>query len=166
MRYVHGTLSFGINYCGGDNLVGYSDADWAGCIDTRCSTLDYCFILGGGIISWKSQKQRITFSSSTKAEYKAYLDATSKALWIQQILSHLECSTSPSTTLLLDSQSVMSLAKNPIGRGLSKHIDVHFHFVRDYIADRRICLEYCPTKDNIADLLTKPLPRTTLDHLL
>ena len=73
---------------------------------------------------------------------------------------------STSTTLFLDSQNAISLAKNPIVRGRSKHIDVHFHFVRDYIADGRILLEYCPTKDNIADLLTKPLPRPTLDHLL
>ena len=51
----------------------------AGCIDTRRSTLGYCFMLGGGIISWKSQKQSITYSSSTKAEYKAYLDATSQS---------------------------------------------------------------------------------------
>ena len=167
LRYVHGTLSYGINYSGGDILVGYSDADLAGCIDTCRSTLGYCFMLGGGIISWKSQKQRITSSSSTEAEYKAYLDATSKALWLQQILSHLGCLTSTSTTLYSDSQSAIALAKNPIVRGRSKHIDVHFHFVlRDYIADGRIRLEYCPTKDNIADLLTKPLPQPSLDHLL
>ena len=114
LRYVHGTLSFGINYCGGNTLVGYSDVDWAGCTDNLRSTSGYCFMLGGGIISWKSQKQRITSSSSTKAKYKAYLDATYVALWIQQILSHLGCSTSTSTTLFSDSQSAISLTKNPI----------------------------------------------------
>ena len=93
------------------------------------------------------------------------MDVTSK--WIQQILTHLGCSTSTSTTLFSDSQSAIALAKNPIVHGRSKHIDVHFHFVHgDYIVDGRIRLEYCPTKDNIADLLTKPLPRPTLDHLL
>ena len=142
------------------------DADWAGCIDTRRSTLGYCFILGGGLISWKSHKQRITSSLSTKAEYKAYVDATFEALWIQQILTHLGCLTSTSTTLFLDSQNTIALAKNPIVRGRSNHIGVHFHFVRDYIAEGRIRLEYCPTKDNIADLLTKTLPRPTLDCLL
>lgn len=166
LRYIHGTIDYGINYSGGDTLVGYCDADWAGCIDTRRSTSGYCFLFGGGPISWKSQKQRITSSSSTEAEYKSYLDATSEALWIQQILSHLGYSTSTSTLLYSDSQSAISLAKNSIIRGRSKHIDVHFHFVRDYIADGRISLEYCSTKDNIADLLTKPLPRPTLDTLL
>ena len=94
------------------------------------------------------------------------MDTTFEALWIQQILSHLGCSHSTSTTIFSDSQSAIALAKNPIVRGRSKHIDVHFHFVCDYIADGRIRLEYCPTKDNEADLLTKPLPRPTLDHLL
>ena len=51
LRYVHGTLSYGINYSGGDILVGYLDMDWAECIDTHHSTLGYCFILGGGLIS-------------------------------------------------------------------------------------------------------------------
>ena len=89
MRYIRGTIEYGINYVGGHGLVGYSDADWAGCIDTRCSTLDYFFILGRRPISWKSQKKRITSSLSIETEYKAYLDATLEALWIQQILSHL-----------------------------------------------------------------------------
>ena len=84
---------------------------------------------------------------------------------VQQILTHLGCSTSTSTTLFLDSQSAIALAKNPIVHGRSKHIDVYFHFVRDCIANGRISLEYCPTRDNIADLLTKPLPSPTLEHL-
>lgn len=108
--------------------------------DTCRSTTGYCFLLGGSLILWKSQKKCITFSSSTKAEYKAYVDATSKALWIQQLLSHLGCSHSTSTTLHLDSQSAIALAKNPIVCR-SKYIDVHFHFVRDYIIDGRIHLE-------------------------
>ena len=87
-------------------------------------------------------------------------------MWIQQILSHLGCSTLTSSTLFLDLQSAIALAHIPIVHGRSKHIDVHFHFVCDYITDGRISLEYCPTKDNIADLLTKPLPRPSLDHLL
>ena len=114
LRYIHGTLDYGINYSGGDILVGYSDSDWAGCIDTRRSTLGYCFLLGGGLISWKSHKHCITSSSSTEAEYKAYLDATFEALWIQQILTHLGCTTLTSTILYSDSQSAIALAKNPI----------------------------------------------------
>ena len=111
-----------------------------------------------------SKATHYIFIITTEAEYKAYLDATSEALWIQQILAHLGCSSSTSTLIYSDSQSAIALAKNPIIRGgRSKHIDVHFHFVRDYIADGRICLEYCSTKDNVADLLTKPLPRPTLD---
>lgn len=108
LHYIHGTLAFGINYIGGDVVASYSDSDWEGCIDTRHSTAGYCFTLGSGPISWKSQKQRITSSSSTEAEYKAYLDATSEALWIQQILAHRGCSTSTSTLIYSDSQRVIA----------------------------------------------------------
>ena len=74
--------------------------------------------------------------------------------WVQSQLTQFGFSTSTSTTLFMDSQR--AIAKNPIVRGRSKHIDVLFHFVRDYIADGRISL----------DLLPKPLHRPTLDHLL
>ena len=50
-------------------LVGYSDADWAGDIDSRRSTSGYCFKLGSGLISWKSKKQNSVSTSSTEAEY-------------------------------------------------------------------------------------------------
>ena len=120
----------------------------------------------GGLFHGSFKSNALLLYHPSKLEYKAYLDATSDALWIQQILSHLGCSTLTSTTLFLDLQSAIALAHNPIVHGQSRHIDVLFHFVCDYITDGRISLEYCPTKDNIADLLTKPLPRPTLDHLL
>ena len=84
----------------------------------------------------------------------------------RQILDHLAVSPSSPTVIFSDSQSAIALAHNPVVRGRTKHIDVHYHFVRDYIEEGRVSLEYVSTSDNIADLLTKPLPRPTLDYLL
>ena len=163
LRYLRGTLDYGLHYAGGDVLVGYSDSDWAGCVDTRRSTTGYCFMFGSGLISWKCQKQPTTARSSTEAEYRSYMDTISEALWLRQLLDHLVASSSSPTVIYSDSQSAIALAHNPVIRGRTKHIDVHYHFVRDYIEEGR---EYVPTRDNIADLPTKPLPRPTLDYLL
>ena len=75
--------------------------------------------------------------------------------------SLLAISPTSSTMIFLDSQSAIALAHNPVVRRRTKHIDVHYHFVRDYIEEGRVSLEYVSTKD-----LTKPLPRHTLDYLL
>ena len=74
LRYVKGTLPYGICYkrsSQGAILHGYSDADWAGCKDTRRSTSGYCFLLANGVISWGSKKQQSVALSSTKSEYMA-----------------------------------------------------------------------------------------------
>ena len=52
-------------------LVAYSDADWAGCLDTRRSTTDWCMFLGDALISWIGKKQDRVSKSSTEAEYRA-----------------------------------------------------------------------------------------------
>jgi len=110
-------LDYGLHYAGGDVLVGYSDSDWAGCVDTRRSTTGYCFMFGSGLISWKCQKQPTTARSSTEAEYRSYMDTISEALWLRQLLDHLVASSSSPTVIYSDSQSAIALAHNPVIRG-------------------------------------------------
>lgn len=73
LRYVAGTLHFGCHYKRKKDpqLVGYSDSDMAGDIDTRKSTSGILFFLGDNTITWQSQKQKIVALSSCEAEYIA-----------------------------------------------------------------------------------------------
>ena len=80
-RYLAGTkdhdILFGLNST--SSIVGNTDLDFAGCVESRKSTTGYCFKFGNGAISWKSKLQECTTTSTTKAEYVAASDATKEA---------------------------------------------------------------------------------------
>ena len=83
--------------------------------------------------------------------------ATCEAIFLRRFLDELDLPQS-SVTLLLDNQSAMQLARNPVHHSRTKHIDVRHHFIREKVESGEIKLEYIPTADQVADIFTKPLP--------
>jgi hypothetical protein len=82
LRYLQGTKGLMLTYKKSDaplEIVGYSDSDFMGCLDTEKSTSGYIFTLANGVILWKSSKQTITTSSTMYAEFVAYYEATGQA---------------------------------------------------------------------------------------
>jgi hypothetical protein len=73
LRYLRGTLDFGLTLraSSSTSLMAYSDADWAGCPDSRHSTSGYCVYYGDSLISWSSKRQTTVSRSSAEAEYHA-----------------------------------------------------------------------------------------------
>lgn len=162
LRYLSGTRSHGIVYDGkrGLEVQGYSDSDYAGCIESRKSTSGYIFLLAGGAVSWKSKLQSTTATSTCEAEYMACCSATKEAIWLSRVISDIQNTHSPMPiTIRVDNNGTIDLSNNPSINERSKHIDVHFHFVRECVHLNRIQLEHCNTEDMIADSLTKPLER-------
>ena len=166
MRYLQGTVDFGICYIrdGESDVMGFSDADWAGDLADRKSTSGYIFMYGGGPVSWRSQKQGCVALSSAEAEYVALAAACQEAVWQRQLFNTLKMSPAPGPNVKsqdvemnTDSQSAMAIAKNPRFHGRAKHIDIKYHYVRDSVQAGKIKLVYCPTDDMVADILTKPL---------
>ena len=169
LRYIKGTLSFGIRYQKspqGDVLHGYSDADWAGCKDTRRSTSGYCFLLAGGVISWGSKKQQSVALSSTESEYMALAKATAEAIWLRRLLQELGFPQTNPTPIYSDSQSAIALTHNPKYHSRSKHIDTQYHFTRDKVIAKNIELRFITTADMTADIFTKSLPRDKHFHCM
>lgn len=169
-RYLRGTTDRALVFDGsgscpeGGALVGYTDADWASDVNDRRSVSGYVFLLSNAAISWQSKKQTSVAQSSTEAEYVALASATKEALWLRTFLSEIygttfDASGDSGTLLLIDNQSAMSLAKNSTFHDRTKHITVCHHFIRDEIEEQRIRVEYVPTGDQVADVLTKALAR-------
>ena len=67
--------------------------------------------------------------------------------------------------LKTDAQGALDLAKNARFSQKTKHIDIRHHFIRDHIENKDIELDYIPTEDMTADILTKPLPRPVFERL-
>ena len=146
--------------CGADLsslILGYSDSNWAGDLDTCRSTGGYVFFACGAAISWNSKLQLSPALSSTEAEYIACTHAMQEAIWLCQFLDQLGyCQENP-TQLLGDNQGAIALAKNPGNHLQTKHIQLQYHFIWFAITDSQILLDYVPTGDMAADGLTKGL---------
>lgn len=169
MRYLKGTRDLGIKYgvSDGDSLIleGYCDADWGNDKDTRRSTTGYVFQLAGGSISWASKLQPTVALSSTEAEYMALSAGVQEALYLRQLLEDLGYQQKSATVIREDNQGCIALAGNPIHHRRTKHIDIRYHFVRERIESGEIKVEYVPTEHQLADLLTKALPRDRMVDL-
>jgi hypothetical protein len=161
-RYLRSYPDMRITYSkdGGDQLVGYTDANWAGgniAEDGRRSTSGYIFTLAGGPVSWSSKRQHTVATSSCEAEYIGQCNATKEAVWLRLLLRELAYPMTGATTILADNKSAIALANNPVYHGRSKHVDIQYHYTREKVIDNTIQLLYLPTIEMVADGLTKPL---------
>ena len=160
LRYLRGTIAYGLRYTssGGVMLHGFTDSDWAGSPVDRKSTSGYCFSLGSAMISWSSRKQGSIAQSTAEAEYIAASDASKEAVWLRKLISGLFDDKMEATVIHCDNQSCIKLSENPVFHDRSKHIEMKYHFIRDMVQRNMIKLQYIATDEQVADILTKPLP--------
>jgi len=147
-------------------LHGFSDASWGNDVDTRKSTTGYVFFLSDGVISWGSKKQSTVALSTTEAEYMALTEAAKEAIWLRRILSELGFTRQEPTVVYEDNQPAIALTNNPVHHGRTKHIDIKHHFVRSRVESQEIRVEYVPTDEMVADVLTKPLSGPTFAKMV
>ncbi|RVW65491.1 Retrovirus-related Pol polyprotein from transposon RE1 [Vitis vinifera] len=161
IRYLKGTLFHGLFYLAQSPLVlrAFSDANWAGDPTDRRSTTGYCFLLGSSLISWRSKKQTFVARSSTEAEYRVLADTTSELIWLRWLLKDLGVSTSSATPLYCDNQSVIHIAHNDVFHERTKHIEIDCHFIRYHLVHGALKLFSVSSKDQLADIFTKSLPK-------
>jgi len=132
------------------------DADWAGSIDDRKSTISYYIFLGTNHIFWSSKKQCTVARSSTEAEYRGVANAATEVVWLQWLLRELGVPQSP-LIVLCDNLGATYLSVNLIRHPRSKHVEIDIHFVRDYVANGVLNVRFVSTKNQLADVFTKPL---------
>ena len=151
--------------CGQLNLIGYSDADWANDVDDRHSITGTLFMMSNGAVSWNSKKQAVVSLSTAEAEYVALSSTTQEAIWLKRLLCDLGTVSDIPVLLMEDNRAAIAIARNPVGHARTKHIDVRYHFAREAVANGQIKLQYCQTRDMIADILTKAISKVQFEKL-
>jgi hypothetical protein len=166
MRYLVYTPKFGLWYPKGStfDLIGYSDADWAGCKIDRKSKSRTCQFLGRSLVSWASKKQNSVALFTAEAEYIATCHCCAQLLWMRQTLRDYGYKLSK-VPLLCDNESAICMADNPVEHSRTKHIAIRYHFLRDHQQRRDVEIAYVITKEQLADIFTKPLDEKTFTKL-
>jgi hypothetical protein len=176
MWYLVYTPKFGLWYPKGStfDLIGYFDADYAGCKIDMKSTSRTCQFLGRSLLSWASKKQNSVALSTAEAEYIAAGHCYAQLLWMRQTLRDYGYKLSK-VPLLCDNESAIRMVDNPVEHSRTKHIDIWYHFMRDidiwyhFMRDHQqkgdIEIAYVSTHNQLSDIFTKPLDEKTFSKL-
>lgn len=152
-------------------LTAHSDSDWGGNLDDRKSTTGYIVAMGASIVSWVSKRQAAVALSSCEAEYYALSAAVAEAQGIRQFLDELLVHDRSlggaciATIALVDNQAAIAISANDVNHSRTKHIDIRHHFIRAAVASGELTVQYVPTMDQAADILTKGLGRVAFTRL-
>ena len=159
LRYLKFTIDHGILIKPSTNiqLYAFTDADWAGCPNDRRSQGGHCLYLSPNLISWSSKKQATVSKSSIEFEYRGIAYATAEVTWTQSLLKELQVSLAKPLILWCDNLGATYLTTNPIFHARMKHIEIDFHFVHEKVANKDIDIRFISSRDQTADIMTKPL---------
>jgi hypothetical protein len=115
------------------------------------------FSFGSGAISWSSKKQPTVALSSMEAEYKGATIVACEVVWLQKLLSDFGQSMDAPVVIYCDNISSILLANNPVYHARTKHIKVHYHFIREKVIVKEIDFIHVSIEDQVADIFTKAL---------
>ncbi|GMI70512.1 hypothetical protein HRI_000720500 [Hibiscus trionum] len=168
LRYLKGTPGKGLHFKKDVNrsIEVYTDADWAGAVNDRRSTSGYCSYVWGNLVTWRSKKQSVVARSSAEAEYRALSHGICEGMWLQRLMGELKLSYTKPITLYCDNQAAVSIAHNPVHHDRTKHVEIDRHFITEKINKGEVCVSYLPTRQQVADVLTKSLSRKMFEEIM
>ncbi|GKB76433.1 hypothetical protein Tco_0943328 [Tanacetum coccineum] len=165
-RCIRGTIHYGLWYPKGTIIetIVYTYSDHAGNYADRKSTSGVCTFMGCCLTSWFAKKQTAFAISMTGAEYVSAEKACQQALWMKQSLIDYDICLD-NVPIMCDNKGAINLSRNPIQHSRIKHIEIRHHFLRNNVQKGNISIKKVASKDNIADILTKPLKREVFNYL-
>ena len=153
---------------GGDlahELVGFADADWGEDEGDRKSTTGYVFKMNSGAISWSSRKQQLVTWSTAEAEYVAVGEAAREAVYLRHLFGSMGFGSEESTVIREDNKSTIKISEGSGSHRRTKHIDIRWHAIRDWVREGVLSLKYIPTEQQPADILTKGVSKVKFEML-
>ena len=146
-------------------LKVFTDADWARILDDRKSTTGGAFFMGDKLVTWISTKQGCISQSTAEAECVATTTNCSNIAWIKQLMKGMNMKILEPIIIFCDNASAINISKNPVMHAKNKHIAIKYHYLREQVQEKEVILEYVQSKEQLADIFTKPLPKDTFEYL-
>ena len=146
-------------------LIGYTDSDNGGSTDDRKNTSGYTFHFGTCVVSWDSKKQCIVTLSSATTQYVSTTSVACQSVWMRIMLKDLSQNQQEPTTILCENSSTIALSKNRVFHKTTKNIDTRYHFIRELVNNKDICLEFRRSNDQLVDIFRKLLARDKFQYL-
>ena len=139
----------------------YCDATWNNVESKSKSTTGWIFTLGGAAVSWASKKQTCISDSTMLSEQIALADACKEAEWLRNLLVEIPLWKKPSPAVLIncDNQATIYNVSNKTYNGKSRHVSLRHQMVRQLLKNGVIIVDYIETQKNLANPLTKGLPK-------
>ncbi|GJR77681.1 hypothetical protein Tco_0916646 [Tanacetum coccineum] len=166
-QYLRQTINMGLWYSKdfGFELITYSDADLTGRHDDCKSSSGGIQFLGDKLVSWSLKKQDCIAMSTTEAEYVSLSACCAQVIWMRtQLLDYgFWYNKIP---IYCDSQSAVAISCNPVQHSRTKHINIGYHFIKEHVEKGTIKLYFVRTEYQLADILTKALPKKRFEYLV
>ena len=135
----------------------FTDADWAGSKKDRRSTTGYCSYVWGNLVTWRSKKQPVVSRSSAESELRALALGICEGMWLKRLLAELQIKGCTPINVWCDNMSAIKMANNPVHHDRTKHVEIDRHFIKEKVDNSVIKLAYVPSRNQIADVMTKSL---------
>nr|GFA05941.1 ribonuclease H-like domain-containing protein [Tanacetum cinerariifolium] len=166
-RYLRGTINTGLWYSKdfGFELTRFSDADYAGCIDTFKSTSGGAQFLREKLVSWSSKKQDCTVLSTAESEYVSLSACCAQVRWMRTQLTDYGFHFNK-ILIYCDSKSAIAISCNPVQHSRTKHIVVCYYSIKEHVEKGTIELYFVKTDYQLADIFTKALPADCFNYLV
>nr|GEY07642.1 copia protein [Tanacetum cinerariifolium] len=149
----------------GFELTRFSDADYVGCKNTFKSTFGGAQFLREKLVSWSLKKHDCTALSTAKAEYVSLSACCAQVLWIRTQLTDYGFQFKK-IPINCDSKSAIAISYNPVQHSRTKHITVHYHFIKEHVEKGTIELYFVKMNYQLADIFTKALPADRFNYLV
>ena len=147
-------------------LKVWSDADHIKSVDDRRSLSGYLIMLGKTVIAWGASYQTIASHSSMESELMALDTSVRKLVGIIWLVEAMDCPKQPAVHILVDCDSAILSAQNPIPSSRSSHIHMRYFYVQQLHVEGIIELEKVSTDDQLADILVTYKNKSNFDHLM
>ena len=167
LRYLKGCPGKGILFSNHGHLKveGYTDADWAGCLDDRRSTSGYCVFVGDNLVCWRSKKQNVVARSTAEAEFRSMASGLCELMWLRILLSELGLFDGGPLQLYCDNQAAINIVHNPVQHDRTKHVEIDRHFIKEKLDEGSLRVTFVRSDSQLADVLIKSVSVVSFENL-